>query len=104
MLGPSRGVNRRLPAARLAWIAVLLLGVHQAGAAAPPLWGGLTPGSHAVGFRATWELDHGRTYNMTFSDKTRYAAGKAPRPILINTWYPAERPADARPMAWMAVS
>ena len=86
------------PTGAIAWIAVLLLDVRQAGAEAPPLWGGLEPGPYAVGFRTAWELDSSRTYNMKFADKTMYADVKAPRPILINIWYPAERPADARMM------
>jgi pimeloyl-ACP methyl ester carboxylesterase len=101
MFGSTRGDNRPRPVGRLAGtacIAVMLLGMRQAGAEAPPLWGRLTPGPHAVGFRSKWELDHSRTYNTTFGDKTRYAAGKAPRPVLVNVWYPAERSGDARPM------
>jgi hypothetical protein len=39
-----------------------------------------------------WQLDHSRRYNMTFADKSSYAAGKAPRPILVNIWYPAKAP------------
>jgi hypothetical protein len=67
---------------------------------APPLWGKLSPGPYAVGFRSLWELDHGRTYNTMFDDGTSYALGKAPRPILINTWYPAQEAGagDGRPM------
>src|SRR5271165_6744133 len=102
MLGPSLDYHRRRTARRLggiAWIAVLLLGVRQAGAEAPPLWGGLELGPYAVGFRTAWELDSSRTYNMSFADMTMYADGKAPRPILINVWYPAERTADARMMS-----
>jgi hypothetical protein len=55
----------------------------------------LSPGPHAVGFRSLWELDYGRTYNTRFDDSTFYASVKAPRPVLINTWYPA-RGADGR--------
>ena len=78
--------------------ACVLLGTHQSRAESPPLWGKLTPGPHAVGFRSTWEFDSSRTYNTTFDDKTTYATGKAPRPVLVNIWYPAERADDARPM------
>src|SRR5262249_3233838 len=39
-----------------------------------------------------------RTYNRVFQDKTTYAPGKAPRPILINIWYPAKEPDHGRPM------
>jgi hypothetical protein len=67
-------------------------------AATPPLWGKLSPGPYAVGFRSCWELDYTRTYNTVFDDKTTYAPGKAPRPILINTWYPAQRTANLVPM------
>jgi hypothetical protein len=61
-------------------------------------WGELKPGPHAIGFRSVWELDFSRTYNRVFADKTTYASGKAPRPILVNIWYPAEKPARVRPM------
>lgn len=84
--------------ASVAWFAVLLLTSRPAGAEGPPLWGGLVPGPYAVGFRSYWEFDPSRTYNFTFDDKTKFAAGKAPRPILVNVWYPAERAADARAM------
>src|SRR5262245_36759314 len=67
-----------------------------AGAQAP-LWGKLPPGPYAVGFAAGWQLDYSRRYNTTFDDKTSYAAGKAPRPVLVNHWYPA-KPTDARRM------
>jgi pimeloyl-ACP methyl ester carboxylesterase len=77
------------------------LGVSLSGRAvaqAPPLWGKLPPGSHAVGFQSGWQLDYVRRYNMTFDDGTSYAAGKGPRPILVNRWYPAVVAADARKM------
>src|SRR5262249_54263126 len=61
-----------------------------ANAQPPPLWGKLSPGSHAVGFRTVWQLDYSRRYNMTFGGATNYATGKAPRPILINICYPAK--------------
>lgn len=64
----------------------------------PPLWGKLPAGPHAVGFKSLWQLDYARRYNMTFDDKTTYAAGKAPRPILINIWYPAKATPGAKPM------
>src|SRR5262249_37905891 len=61
-----------------------------AAAQSPPLWGKLVPGPYKVGFRTVWQLDYSRGYNMTFADKTTYATGKAPRPILISIWYPAK--------------
>jgi dienelactone hydrolase len=77
-------------------LAVALPGL--ATAQAPPLWGKLSPGPHAVGFRTLWRLDYSRRYNMTFADRTTYATGKAPRPILVNLWYPAKLAATGEPM------
>jgi pimeloyl-ACP methyl ester carboxylesterase len=78
-----------------------LLIIHSpalASAQTPPLWNKLPPGSHAVGFKTSWQLDYSRRYNMTFDDKTTYAPGKAPRPILVNVWYPARKAGDAKRM------
>jgi hypothetical protein len=63
-----------------------------------PLWGKLSPGPNAVGFRALWQLDYSRRYNMTFGDKRTYSTGKAPRPILVNIWYPAKTAGNDKPM------
>src|SRR5262249_38182847 len=67
-------------------------------AESPPLWGKLPPGPYTVGFKSLWQLDYSRRYNMTFDDKTSYAPGKAPRPILINIWYPAKPAGNTKPM------
>jgi hypothetical protein len=56
------------------------------------------PGPFAVGFGPLWQMGYSRVYNTVFDDKTTYASGKAPRPILIITWYPAERSDCAKPM------
>jgi hypothetical protein len=69
-----------------------------AAAQSQPLWGKLSPGSYGVGFRTVWQLDYSRRYDMTFADKTTYATGKAPRPILINIWYPAKAAGDGETM------
>jgi pimeloyl-ACP methyl ester carboxylesterase len=69
-----------------------------ANAQTPPLWDKLPPGPYAVGFRTSWQLDYSRRYNMTFDDMTTYAAGKAPRPILMNVWYPADKVGGAKRM------
>jgi predicted dienelactone hydrolase len=56
----------------------------------------LPPGPHAVGFRSSWVLDHGRTYRTGWDDGATYGAVKSPRPVLVLEWYPAEPPpADA---------
>jgi hypothetical protein len=47
---------------RRALVLVLLLsGPRSTHAQAGPLWGDLRPGPHAVGFRASWQLDRART-------------------------------------------
>src|SRR5262249_1618029 len=64
------------------------------GQGVPGCWGRRKP----IGFKSVWELDFSRTYNRVFEDKTTYASGKAPRPILINIWYPTKEPDHVRPM------
>jgi dienelactone hydrolase len=73
----------------------LAAGAESPRISVPPFWGGLAPGPFAVGFRSLWQLDYSRAYNTVFDDKTTYATGKAPRPILVNMWYPAEESSDA---------
>ena len=75
-----------------------LISIGLPGIARPSLrhCGASSPGSHAVGFRTLWQLDYSRRYNTTFDDKTTYAPGKAPRPILMNVWYPATQAGDAK--------
>ena len=58
--------------------------------AQPKLWGNLTAGEFAVGFRAFWTSDPGRTFTYKFADGTRYDETRPARPILVNVWYPAQ--------------
>jgi hypothetical protein len=84
---------------QVAGIGLLALAmVGLAKAKSPPLWDKLPPGLYAVGYKTLWQLDYARRYNMTFDDKTTYAPGKAPRPILINLWYPASKAGDSKTM------
>jgi pimeloyl-ACP methyl ester carboxylesterase len=62
-------------------------------AAQAPGWEGLEHGRHAVGFRVSWQFDSSRTFNLTFPDGSRFAKGKTSRPVLVQVWYPAKRPA-----------
>src|SRR5258708_6782127 len=81
-------------------LVVLLLGVltGRSHAGDFPLWGNVPKGPYAVGFRSPWQFDYTRTYNMTFEDQASYATGKAPRPILINIWYPADPKVQGKEM------
>ncbi len=63
-----------------------------------PLWAGLEVGPHSVGFRSLWTLDYGRTFASTFEDGSSYGDRKAPRPILVNIWYPARGDAGSQVM------
>ena len=64
-----------------------------------PFWGNLPAGRYSVGFRASWSLDHARIYEITFADGSTYAQGqKAPRPVLLNQWYPVEDSSEAEPL------
>lgn len=47
-------------------------------------------GKHTVGFRSQFMLDHSRIYAAKFDQGGAYGVDKpAPRPILVNIWYPA---------------
>ncbi len=57
------------------------------------------PGPLPVGFTSHWSLDDARTYDTTCADGSTYAGGEpAPRPILVNVWYPAAPTPDAAPL------
>lgn len=65
------------------------------GEAAAPLWGGLTPGPYAVGYRWLCLQDAARVYDPAYGAAN---AGKTFRPILINLWYPARPGEGATPL------
>lgn len=57
---------------------------------APVLWGGLTPGPYAIGYRVVCVFDPSRTWHAsrTYSDP-QFSADVAGRPVRISVWYPA---------------
>lgn len=55
---------------------------REAGKAAPPVWGELTPGPHAVGYRQLIIHDAARQYPLPLAPSSQ-------RPVLLNLWYPA---------------
>lgn len=86
-----------MPGSGIALLAVVFVLPAQARERA--LWGELQPGPFDVGFRSHWELDATRDYDTRFADGSRYAtSGRAPRPILVNAWYPADAQDGARRM------
>jgi len=54
----------------------------------PPLWEGLTPGQHQVGFKSFWRRDWWRGWAAPVDAKGRQT-GAVARPVRINLWYPA---------------
>jgi pimeloyl-ACP methyl ester carboxylesterase len=82
-------LRRHLPVARN--LAVATLCVSSAKAQTPLLWGGLKTGPHAVGFRLVYKLDQSREYDPEFATDTNGFPVHRPRPILIGTWYPAQK-------------
>ena len=72
-------IRRAFPAI----VATLVLAAPAA--ATPVIWGGLTPGPHAAGFRVLFETDPGRAYFPLTGARDRSLA----RPIQITIWYPA---------------
>jgi hypothetical protein len=72
--------------------------VAGAAAAAARADHGLPVDAYPVGFQSSWELDTTRTYRTAFDDGATYGGGEsAPRPVLMNVWYPA-RTSAAEPM------
>jgi pimeloyl-ACP methyl ester carboxylesterase len=53
-----------------------------------PLWEGLTPGPHQVGFKSFWRRDWSRGWTSPLDAKGRQT-GVVARPVRINLWYPA---------------
>jgi hypothetical protein len=91
-----RIISKVLAKSFLALTAFLSAGHQQPiFAQSPPLWGGLKPGPHAVGFRVVSAYDHARTYDRDFPP--RGCAGRA-RPIQISVWYPARPVTGDAPM------
>jgi hypothetical protein len=43
---------------------------------------------HAAGFRSSWTLDWGRRYRTAFDGGATYGRESAPRPVLVELWYP----------------
>lgn len=55
----------------------------------PPLWGELSPGPYAVGFRAVYAFDRSRTWRVTRGYEKGFSPDPDGRPIRVSVWYPA---------------
>jgi pimeloyl-ACP methyl ester carboxylesterase len=84
----SRTLNRLVPCILPAALLLTMPSAAQAIGRDGP-----EPGRYAVGFRVSWQFDSSRTFNLTFPDGSLFAKGKASRPVLVQVWYPAKRPA-----------
>jgi alpha-beta hydrolase superfamily lysophospholipase len=79
---------------------VSALSITSAGRAQPPhaapvLWGDLTPGRYAVGYRAEWTFDRSRTWRLTHRAVRAFTPDTAGRPVRIAIWYPSTPDAAA---------
>lgn len=88
-------------AARLAPSYLLLAALTASPAAAQDklLWGGLTPGPCAVGYRVGYHLDPTRQYDPEYPTDPARPPAPRPRPILVAVWYPAAA-TTAKPLAY----
>jgi tetratricopeptide (TPR) repeat protein len=64
-----------------------------------PLWGELTPGSYAVGFRQLERYDSSRVHRLARDLEGRPRTGERARPIRVSIWYPAET-SQRTPLTW----
>ena len=85
-------------------IVALFIAATSLAAAAPApetsaLWGDLTPGPYAVGFRQLERYDSSRVHRLPRDLEGRPRAGERARPIRVSIWYPAVAAARAA-MTW----
>jgi dienelactone hydrolase len=80
------------------FLAILTVAAPASAEAAPELFGGLTPGPHAVGFRQIERLDHSRLYYTPRTLDGQLRDREHSRPIRISVWYPAQ-PGAGKPLA-----
>ncbi len=76
---------------RILTIIAVAIGSRSAPAQDPLLWGSLKPGPYAVGYRASYQLDHTREYDPEFTTDPSKPPAHRPRPILVCIWYPAKK-------------
>lgn len=87
--------------------AVTVAGLAMAVTAPPSLraqsaqWGNLRPGAFAAGFRLVETYDPGRSERPVTDFNGHRAEGPAGVPMQLGIWYPATRPARARPMRFV---
>jgi alpha-beta hydrolase superfamily lysophospholipase len=65
------------------------LRAQERAAPSPVLWGDLTPGPFAIGYRGEWGRDLSRTWRVTRRAGRGFTPDSAGRPVRINIWYPA---------------
>jgi pentatricopeptide repeat protein len=69
-------------------------------APASTVWGELTPGPHAVGFKAIEEYDYSRSFEAKKDYFGTPVPGERGRPVQVCIWYPATFAEDASPMVY----
>ncbi len=82
-------------------VAALLLACPNAAGEVPSVfWGGLKPGSYAVGFETIEKFDHSRTFRDKYDYDGNLRDGQTARPVQICIWYPAKVNPDNRAMVY----
>src|ERR1051326_4177787 len=66
----------------------------------PSLWGKLSPGPYAVGFRAVYAFDRARTWRVTRAYEKGFSPDPDGRPIRVSVWYPATISPGAKRMRY----
>ena len=85
-------MTRSRPFVRLgALLTLAALAGASSAQTASPLWGDLTPGPHAVGFRLLHTVD-----------STRHHEGRFGRPVQVAVWYPAQPVVQGQPLPYGA--
>jgi len=56
-----------------------------------PLWGNLTPGRYAVGYKVLYKFDGSRTWTATRRYGKEFSPDRNGRPMRISVWYPATK-------------
>ena len=64
-----------------------------------PIWGKLTPGTHAVGFQVLFRKDPSRPFKSKRDYQGHITNTDRSRPIQISIWYPAAASAKSNPIA-----
>jgi len=79
---------------------LLVSGLSNAFAEAPPIWGDLEPGKYDVGFMTVEKYDYSRSFQPKYDYNGNILSNERARPIQVCIWYPAVKADDAAAMVY----